>query len=175
MNKKRMIEVEKLCADLAKVFGEAMDEGLDPHAFSKRVMSCVDSQPIIECNPVMESPFANDPLPVVYRAFKNLFPDKSCTIFYGVKDEDERGEEGHGYTFFPDDGSAPEVTVFAENDTNVQAEILAHELAHVAAGQEHGHDQTWEDAFEAIHKEFNRLSDEMYGELMRDGASEEGM
>lgn len=161
-----MIEVGKLHNDLARLSETAMNEGIDPHTFGKLVMSCVDEQPIIECDPVMESPFINDPLPVVYRAFTSLFPNKSCTIFYGVKEEDEHGEEGHGYTFFPDDGSEPEVTVFAENDTNVQAEILAHELAHVAAGQEHGHDQVWEDAFDAIHAEFCRLSDEMFSELM---------
>lgn len=174
--KKRLIEVKELCTCLEAAFGQAMDEGLDPHAFSKLVMSCVDSQPVIECDPMMESPFANDPFPIVYGAFKNLFPDKSCTIFYGVKDEDEdeHCEEGHGYTFFPDDGSEPEVTVFSENDTNVQAEILAHELAHVAVGQEHGHDQVWEDAFDAIHAEFCRLSDEVFGELT-DGATAENV
>lgn len=160
--KKRMIEAKKLCDDLARLFGRAMDEGLDSHAFSKLVMSCVDSQPIIECDPTMESPFANDPFPIVYRAFKSLFPDKECVIFYGVKEDDGCGGEGHGYTFFPDDGTEPEVTVFSENDTNVQAEILAHELAHVAVGQEHEHDQVWEDAFDAIHTEFCRLSDEVF-------------
>lgn len=167
--KKMLIEVKGLCASLEAVFGRAMCDNLDPHAFSKLVMGCVDSQPVIECNPAMESPFVNDPLPVVYRAFKNLFPDKSCTIFYGVKDEDEHGKESHGYTFFPDDGSEPDVTVFSENDTNVQAEILAHELAHVAVGQEHEHDEVWEAAFDAIHAEFCRLSDEMFGELTGDG------
>lgn len=167
--KKRLIELKGLCAALEAVFGRAMCENLDPHSFSCLVMSCVDSQPVIECNPEMESPFANDPLPVVYRAFKSLFPDKECIIFYGVKEEDERGEEGHGYTFFPDDGSKPEVVIFSENDTNVQAEILAHELAHVAVGQEHEHDQVWEDAFDAIHTEFCRISDEMFGGLKDDG------
>lgn len=119
----------------------------------------------------MTTPFENDPFPIVYRAFKNLFPDKNCTIFYGVKEKDKRGEEGHGYTFFPDDGSEPEVTVFAENDTNVQAEILAHELAHVAVGQEHGHDRVWKDAFDAINAEYCRLSDEVFGELTDGTAS----
>ena len=166
--KKRLIDAEKLCAELRPLLGRSVRDNVDTYALCKLVMNCVDSQPIIECNPAMESPFVNDPLPVVYAAFKNLFPDKSCTIFYGVKEE-EQEEEGHGYTFFPDDGSDPEVTVFAENDTNVQAEILAHELAHVAVGQEHGHDQVWEDAFDAIHAEYCRLSDEMFTELTGDG------
>lgn len=99
-------------------------------------------------------------------------PENTCAMFLCalqlyIKDRD--GKEGHGYTFFPDDGSDPEVVVFSENDTNVQAEILAHELAHVAVGLEHGHDQVWEDAFEAIRTEYCRLSDEMFGELTGDG------
>ena len=43
-------------------------------------------------------------------------------------------------------------------------ETLAHELAHVAVGVEHEHDAVWEEAFDKIFAEYNRLGEEMFGE-----------
>ncbi len=42
-------------------------------------------------------------------------------------------------------------------------EILAHELAHVAVGSDEEHGKAWEEAFDAIHNEFDRIGNEMFG------------
>lgn len=42
------------------------------------------------------------------------------------------------------------------------AEILAHELAHVAVGVEEDHGEKWEKAFDSIFSEYNRIADELF-------------
>lgn len=110
----------------------------------------------------LESPFSNDPFSLVWEAFKNLYPGKECEVWY-----DQHNEEGHeneyGCTLFPDDGSAPVVSIFAEHPVNILVEILGHELAHVAVGQGHDHDEEWEKAFDEIFMEYTRLSEARYG------------
>lgn len=106
----------------------------------------------------MATPFGNDPFSMVWVAFKNLYPGKECEVFWDQHQEDEHREE-YGFTNFPTDGSTPQVFVFAEHSVNTQTETFAHELAHVAVGPEHEHDDVWEAAFDAIFKEYNRLGD----------------
>ncbi len=110
-----------------------------------------------------ESPFSNDPFSVVWAAFKNLYPDKTCKVYWDQHQKDEHSEE-YGFTNFPDDGGTPRVFIYAEHPVNTQAETLGHELAHVAVGLEHGHDQAWEEAFEAIFQEYNRLGSLLFGD-----------
>lgn len=107
------------------------------------------------------TPFENDPFSMVWIAFKNLYPDKECDVFWDQHQEDEHKDE-YGFTNFPADGGIPQVLVFAEHPVNIQTETFAHELAHVAVGPEHEHDEVWEAAFDAIFKEYNRLGDLMF-------------
>ena len=115
----------------------------------------------------MESPFMNDPFAIVYKAFKNLYPDKECSIEW--QPEEMIDDEGNGYvgmTTFADDGN-----VYVEISIALPAkdavETLAHELAHVVAGEEEAHGEEWENAFNAIHAEYDRIGDEMFGEDSR--------
>lgn len=119
-----------------------------------------------------ESPFQNDTFSLVWMAFKNLYPDKECEVWWDQHQEDEHDKE-YGFTHFPDDGSTPQVFIYAEHGVNIQTETLGHELAHVAVGPEHEHDDVWEAAFDAIFKEYNRIGDEMFGcrEESDDGGS----
>lgn len=114
------------------------------------------------------TPFVNDPFSMVWIAFKNLYPDKECEVFWDQHQEDEHKEE-YGFTTFPYDGSTPQVLLYAEHPVNIQTETFAHELAHVAVGPEHEHDDEWEAAFNAIFKEYNRLGDCMFSEAERAG------
>ena len=104
----------------------------------------------------MESPFANDPFSMVWTAFRNLYPIKACECWYDQHNDDKHKEE-YGFTEFYEDGTSPTVVVFAEHSISIQVETLAHELAHVAVGIEHDHDEVWETAFEAIFQEYNRI------------------
>ena len=113
----------------------------------------------------MESPFLNDPFSLVWQAFHNLYPDKECEIYYDDHDDEEvssTSENEYGCTLFPEDGSTPVINIFANYPVKILVEILAHELAHVAVGSSHEHDETWNDAFEDIFQEYNRLGIERY-------------
>lgn len=107
----------------------------------------------------METPFVNDPFALVWIAYKRLY-DKPCEIWYCTHSEDE---EGFGYTDFPCDGGTPMVYINAEYPITMQTEILAHELAHVAVGAEHGHDEIWNKAFDAIFDEYEKIAEEKLG------------
>lgn len=120
------------------------------------------------------TPFENDPFSMVWVAFKNLYPDKECEVFWDQHQEDEHEKE-YGFTNFPTDGSTPQVLVFAEHPVNTQTETFAHELAHVAVGPEHEHDEVWEAAFDAIFKEYNRLGDLLFAKPEDEETAEDGV
>ena len=111
----------------------------------------------------MITPFENDTFAIVWQAFKNLYPDKECKCFWEPRIRDnENGNECYGLTDF--DEETGEVTVFVKPSLTVidATEILAHELAHVAVGLEHNHDEEWEKAFDDIFNEYNRIGDELF-------------
>ena len=111
----------------------------------------------------MKNPFRNDPFALVWVAFKNLYPDKECEVWWEPNIRvDENGNPVFGLTDFGEDGSV-EVFVVPSLSILNATEILAHELAHVAVGIGHDHDETWENAFDAIFREYNRIGDEMFG------------
>lgn len=97
----------------------------------------------------------NDPIPVVFKAYLNLYPDKLPDLIQLTWSEAPM-TEGWGTTTFCDDGK---VVIEINNKLTLEhyPEIMAHELAHVAAGLEEEHGEAWEIAFEAIFNEFNRL------------------
>lgn len=110
----------------------------------------------------MQTPFENDPFALVWMAFKNLYPGKECKVWYDKKEQDENSETvALGETFFEDDGTT---TVFIDYDLQVKdaVEIFAHELAHVAAGEEAAHGEAWENAFDSIFSEYNKIGYELF-------------
>ena len=108
------------------------------------------------------TPFRNDPFCMVWMAYKKLY-DKPCEIWWDYHEEDEHEQE-YGFTNFPNDGSTPTVIIYSDHPVSIQVETLAHELAHVAVGVGHGHDDVWNEAFEKIHAEFGKIGDEIFGE-----------
>lgn len=76
------------------------------------------------------------------------------------EDGDAHGTK-YGLTDFADDGS---VAVFVKPSLEVAdaVEVLAHELAHVAVGVEHDHDEVWQEAFDKIFEEYNRIGSQMF-------------
>ena len=109
----------------------------------------------------MKTPFENDPFALVWMAFKNLYPDKDCICYFDVLENAEDGYEVFGQTQFQDDRT---IYVFVDARLKITdaTEIFAHELAHVAAGSNVHHEKPWQDAFDAIFKEYNRIGDEMF-------------
>ena len=82
-------------------------------------------------------------------------------IFQNIR-EGENGEKVYGMTDFDENSGA--ITIFIDSDLSIvnAIEIFAHELAHAAVGVEHDHDEVWEDAFNDLLKEYNRIGDEMF-------------
>lgn len=110
----------------------------------------------------MVTPFQNDMFAIVWQAFKNLYPDKDCQVYWEPQIRgEEDGEPVYGLTDFGDDGT---VYVFVKPSLEVAdaVEILAHELAHVAVGIEHDHDEVWQEAFDKIFDEYNRIGEQMF-------------
>ncbi|GIO39313.1 hypothetical protein J41TS12_41740 [Paenibacillus antibioticophila] len=110
----------------------------------------------------------NDIFSAVIVAAKVLYPDIDALIHWdptlsgdGLKDKLLRiatfQRPRFGYTLFPDDRSTSIIGISPHIKVTAAAEVLAHELAHVAAGQDAGHGEDWANAFSAIHKRANEI------------------
>ena len=115
----------------------------------------------------MISPFDNDPFAILCKAFQNLYPEKDFSRIKIVwQPEDIRDENGTGYvgvTHFADDGDIT-VDISCMIPVDAAVETLAHELAHIAVGPKEDHGEAWENAFDAIHAEYDRVGVEVFGE-----------
>lgn len=112
-----------------------------------------------------EHPFNNDMLGVVWEAFKMLYPEKVETIKSIVWVEniheyvqDKEGEESIGVTKFDTENKAS-IMIDANISIHDSIYVFAHELAHVAVGYEHEHDDVFKDAFDAINDKYNEIVD----------------
>lgn len=71
--------------------------------------------------PFRNDPFSNDPFSLVYQAFENLFPGKSCLCFWEPEIRPSAdGEKVYGLTNFGDDGI---ITVFIDSNLTVEDAI----------------------------------------------------
>lgn len=95
-----------------------------------------------------------NPISMVLDAATACFPDIDCDVEFTVAPE----QGPYGQTFWPDDGGRTRVQVAVGIPFEAVLEVLAHELAHVAAGADAGHGPAWEDAFKRIHVEYNRIA-----------------
>lgn len=112
----------------------------------------------------LQSPFGNDPFALVAQAFGNLFPEREYTAYIVADVKDEDGNSACGVTTFPGDGLPPVVEVSGEIPIAAGVEVLAHELAHVAAPEDQAHGEAWRAAFDRIFDEYNRIAQELFGE-----------
>lgn len=139
-----------------------MSQGVQ-HECEREFLNLLCDAPTVDAVPVV---FQNDPYAVVYRAFRELYPnvgDIDIAYDYEVITTDGTNEKLKGVTIFPDDGSIPQIRIDCTLPVDAIAEILAHELAHVAVGKpnhndkERDHDERWEKAFDAIYNRFCEL------------------
>jgi hypothetical protein len=100
-----------------------------------------------------------DPVRLVLEVSECLWPEMECTVQYvsGLHD----GEDAYGATDFPDDGSTPRIQIDTCTPIEAAVEILAHELAHVAAGPDAEHGEDWERAFDAIFLMYHKRVQEL--------------
>lgn len=109
----------------------------------------------------MASPLLNDPVAIVALAFRELHPGTQYAAQLVPNLRDEDGAAVYGETVFPDGGGNPIVSISAEAPLSAAPELLAHELAHIAAGIDAGHGPEWEAAEQAILDKYNELLDGM--------------
>lgn len=117
----------------------------------------------------MASPFLNDPPAIVAKAFRELYPKAEYAAQLVPDLRDENGTAVYGETLFPDDGSTPVICISAEAPISAAPELLAHELAHVVAGEEAGHGPAWEAAETAIFQKYNEILDAMIPDAAQEG------
>lgn len=106
-------------------------------------------------------PFIFDPFAIAWTAFKRLYPEKNPTVFWHEDYPETEGEElVYGFTDFQENG---EIYVCVSSQLRVldAIEVLCHELAHVAVGSEDEHGSAWENAFDAIHDEYNAIAEKL--------------
>lgn len=114
------------------------------------------TKPFCEMYGDVKSPYSNDPFVAICKAVCRLYPNTKITeIRYA-----DLGGDGYGFTDFLDDGDVV-INIDASLSIENAAEIFAHEISHAVVGLEHEHDETWEDAFEKIHKEYEKMIEEM--------------
>ena len=107
----------------------------------------------------MASPFANDPAAIVARAFKAMYPYREFYAQIVPEIRDENDEPAYGATAFPASGGVPQIYISAEAPISALPELLAHELAHIAAGKdaEAEHGTEWAEIFEAISDKYREI------------------
>lgn len=109
----------------------------------------------------MQSPFINDPFAMLWKAFKKLYPDADCEIWYDTIPRGEARFYDCTFSVFFDDGSTPQIVVFLEYATKTQIDAFAHELAHVACGNNDEHGEDFMNAHDALLKEYEYLNDKL--------------
>lgn len=88
-----------------------------------------------------------NPIEELRLAALTVFPDLNCLVRFAAMPE----EGPYGETFWPADGGRTLVHVAVGIPMEAVIEVMAHELAHVAAGPDADHGPAWEEAFEQIH------------------------
>lgn len=96
----------------------------------------------------------HDPFRTVIDSAAALWPEMRCRIAWVPRAD--IGKRAHGQTLFPDDGGDPEILVGMHLKLEAAVDVLAHELAHVAAGPDAEHGPAWNAALSAIHGEYCR-------------------
>lgn len=79
--------------------------------------------------------FINSPFAILDEAFRSLYPDKKYKACIEPSIKDDEGNRVFGFTQFSK-GETPVIAISAELNIMDATEIFAHELAHVAAGEE---------------------------------------
>jgi len=98
-----------------------------------------------------------DPIRILIELFEKKYPDKDCMVIFvnGINEQDG----AYGETCWADDG------IYIQVDCGISmtgvVEVLAHELAHVAAGADEAHGGKWENEFDSLNILFNNTMEKL--------------
>lgn len=106
--------------------------------------------------------FINNPFNTLSQIIEENYPMAKCEIYIGDSMTD--GVDVFGCTLFPEEtmNATPIIEIHYSLSIKDATEILAHELAHVIAGQHAKHNEEWERVFSHIHTEFQKKLDEQF-------------
>lgn len=88
----------------------------------------------------------NDPFKKLIDVVKKLYGNLPCVVSFDIL------KKHHGVCFLSDNGKYLDVRVSAKLPVRHAIEVMAHELAHVVGGPNHG--PRWKKVFSRIHKEY---------------------
>lgn len=108
----------------------------------------------------------NNPIEILSTAFKNLYPDIKYNAYFdqNLNQYTNETEKIYGFTSFNEN---EDITIFIDIALCLYdaVEIFAHELAHVAVGANHNHDEIWMKAFDNIYNEYIKVGSELFPEM----------
>ena len=113
----------------------------------------------------MITPFINDMFSIFYKAFQNICPEKDVKIQWANDIDPVDGEDVSGVTHFVKDGTI-EIEILTRQSVTEAVETLIHELAHVIVGPKNEHGKEFEDACDALVKEYTRILDEDFADCV---------
>lgn len=108
----------------------------------------------------------NDPFYYILKTFEKRHPNKTKVVMLftdELKDDDDQNV--YGVTLFPDKETVldvPHIYIVYTLSVADAAEVLCHELAHLAVGFEADHNEVWEAEFEALVDESQEMAKEAF-------------
>lgn len=90
----------------------------------------------------------NNPMQYVLMATEELYPNIKVIVQFNPE---YNYPDSKAYACFPDDGSIPLIEIDANVPFYAVPELLAHELAHIIAGEEVDHNEEWDRIFDEIY------------------------
>jgi len=95
---------------------------------------------------------------IIKRVFEHIYPDVDCYLQFDDSLRKILFWGGWGYTIFPDDKTQiPIIKISTRLPFKYLIEIVGHELAHVVAGEEAGHGDSWKFVFNLLSVEYVKL------------------
>lgn len=101
-----------------------------------------------------------DPIKTVIDIFEKKYPHQECIVEFVIGMH--KSSKAYGETVWNDEGIF--IQIDCETPMTGVVEVLAHELAHVAAGHDNGHNHIWKKEFDDIHKKYNEFMEKLLGE-----------
>ena len=97
------IDREKLINEIRKM-PRTKNPDLVQYSLVKWIVSGIETEDVVLRNNVryknMTTPFKNDPLLIVWIAFKNLFPEKDCECWFSPEINTNEEDKAYGFTDF---------------------------------------------------------------------------
>jgi Zn-dependent peptidase ImmA (M78 family) len=97
-----------------------------------------------------------NPLQDIIDCAEKIAPNIECIVQFDPTMGEGENKAPYGETCFDEENTI--ISINGNIPISISLEILAHELAHVIAGEADEHGDKWESAFQAILEEYNKAA-----------------